>query len=467
MSYRDTRNLTHAVEPGQRPIWVPVHLDAASATDRICRMHEHPHPSRGGKVAFGSAVVMTLLFIAMIVRLLERGIGVWGVNDPVGWGYAIVNFVFWIGIAHAGTLISAILLLMRQGYRTSLNRLAETMTVVAVVCAAVFPVIHMGRAWLFYWMLPIPTAMQIWPNFRSPLTWDVFAIVTYFIVSVLFWYVGMVPDLATLRDRAATRCGQILYTVLAMGWQGSTKEWHYHRMGYLLLAGLATALVISVHSVVSFDFAVSLLPGWHTTILPPYFVAGAIFSGLAMVITLLVPLRSWARLEDLITPRHLESLSRIMLAMSWILAYVYVVEAVSAMRAGGEEAFVFAHRTSGPAAWTFWLMLICNVGLPQSLWSARWRSSPSRLLLISIAANVGMWLERLVIVVRSLARDFLPSSWGDYAPTWVDALTLLGSFGLFAMLLMVLGRYLPMVAIWEVRESILHRQSGRRRDLQP
>jgi len=377
---------------------------------------------------------------------------VWGNDSPVYWGFPIVNFVFWVGIGHAGTLISAILFLFRQKWRTSINRFAEAMTVFAVVCAGLFPAIHIGRVWVVYWLAPYPNQMHVWPNFRSPLLWDVFAVSTYATVSVLFWYLGMIPDLATLRDRAKTRLRQVLYGVFSLGWKGSARQWHVYERAYLLLAALATPLVLSVHSVVSFDFAVSQLPGWHSTIFPPYFVAGAIFSGFAMVITLMVPARAFFGLKDLVTVRHLENMCKILLATACMVGYSYAVEFFIAWYGGNPyERFTFINRALGPYAWAYWIMLSCNVLVPQLLWLKRCRTTPWIMFVVAILVNVGMWFERFVIIVSSLSRDFLPSSWGYFKPTAIDITMLVGSFGLFFTLFLLFCRYLPMVAMAEVK----------------
>ena len=383
------------------------------------------------------------------------GLGTWGITIPIGWGFAIVNFVWWIGIGHAGTLISAILLLFRQQWRTSINRFAEAMTLFAVSCAGIFPLIHMGRPWFGYWMFPYPSVMGIWPQTRSPLVWDVFAVSTYATVSLLFWYVGLVPDLGTLRDRAKHKLVRLFYGVLALGWRGSAQHWHRYETAYLLLAGLATPLVISVHSVVSFDFATSIIPGWHTTIFPPYFVAGAIYSGFAMVMTLTIPLRWLYRLEDFITLRHLRNMANIMLATGLIVGYGYIMEAFIGWYSGNPyEGFMILNRMTGPYAPLYWALIVCNIVVPQALWSQRVKASVPILFLISLVVNVGMWLERFVIVITSLHRDFLPSSWGMYYPTWVDWGLYVGSIGLFLTLLFLFLRVLPMISIFEMRTLV-------------
>jgi molybdopterin-containing oxidoreductase family membrane subunit len=383
------------------------------------------------------------------------GVGIWGINIPVGWGFAIVNFVWWIGIGHAGTLISAILLLLRQKWRTSINRFAEAMTLFAVSCAGLFPLLHMGRPWLAYWMFPYPNTMGTWPQFRSPLVWDVFAVSTYATVSLLFWFVGLIPDLATLRDRARSRIKQVIYGIFAMGWRGSAVHWHRYEVASLLLAGLATPLVVSVHTVVSFDFAAAVIPGWHTTIFPPYFVAGAIYSGFAMVMTLSIPIRKYYGLEDFITMRHLENMAKVMLATGLIVAYGYMMETFTAFYSGNSyEKYAFLNRMTGPYWTAYWSLILCNIAIPQLMWIKRIRTTVWSLFVISLIVNVGMWLERFVIVVTSLHRDFLPSSWGMYYPTRWDWMTFVGSIGLFLTLLYLFIRYLPVISISEMRTLV-------------
>jgi len=428
----------------------------SSVTDIVCNVYERP-ATRGWYVAFAVSSSLTLLLFAMIGYLFARGIGVWGLNHPVGWAFDITNFVFWVGIGHAGTLISAILFLFRQKWRTSINRSAEAMTIFAVACAGIFPLIHVGRPWLAYWLFPYPNQMAMWPGFRSPLLWDVFAVSTYATVSLLFWYMGMVPDLATMRDRATTRPRQIAYGLLSLGWRGSNRHWLRFEKAYLLLAALATPLVLSVHSVVSFDFAVSVLPGWHTTIFPPYFVAGAIFSGFAMVLTLLIPARQIFGLKDLITPKHLDNMTRIILATSLMVGYSYATEFFIAWYSGNSfELFAFLNRSLGPYWWSYWIMVTCNVVVPQVFWFKFFRSNTTAILITSLLVNVGMWFERFVIIVTSLHRDYLPSSWGMFKPTPVDLLTMLGSFGLFFTLFLLFIRFLPFVAMAEVKSVMPH-----------
>jgi len=414
---------------------------------------------------FGS---LTGVLFLMIGYLFLTGVGVWGLNNPVNWGWAIVNFVFWVGIGHAGTLISAILFLLRQKWRTSINRFAEAMTIFAVICASIFPGIHVGRVWVVYWLFPIPNYQAMWPNFRSPLLWDVFAVGTYATVSLLFWYTGMVPDLATLRDRAKGRLQQIIYGALSLGWRGSNRHWQRYEKAYLLLAGLATPLVLSVHSVVSFDFATSQLPGWHTTIFPPYFVAGAVFSGFAMVGTLLIPARQWFGLKEIITFHHLENMNKIILATGSMVGFAYATEFFIAWYGGNPyESFAFVNRAFGPYAWAYWIMVSCNVITPQLFWSKKIRTNIPAMWILYIFVNIGMWFERFVITVTSLSRDFLPSSWDYYNPTIVDILTFVGSFGLFFTLVLLFIRFAPMIAMAEVKTvmPIADAHSGTRRSV--
>jgi Ni/Fe-hydrogenase subunit HybB-like protein len=422
-----------AVEPGHSLIGPG--YSYASITDKISTIVLTQPTPRGWYFGFGIALLLMMGFLYAVTYLLVAGVGIWGVNIPVGWGFAIVNFVWWIGIGHAGTLISAILLLLHQRWRTSINRFAEAMTIFAVACAGVFPLLHLGRPWLAYWLFPYPNTMGTWPQFRSPLVWDVFAVSTYATVSVLFWFVGLIPDLATLRDRAQQRPARVLYGVLAMGWRGSAVHWHRYETASLLLAGLATPLVVSVHTVVSFDFAVAIIPGWHSTIFPPYFVAGAIYSGFAMVMTLAIPLRAFCKLEDFITMRHLGNMAKILLATGMIVAYGYLMETFMAYYSGNPyDRAMIVNRMAGPYAATYWLLIFCNIVAPQVLWSRRVRSSTAGLFVVALIVNLGMWLERFIIVVTSLHRDYLPSSWGMYYPTRWDWTTYLGTIGLFLTL---------------------------------
>jgi Ni/Fe-hydrogenase subunit HybB-like protein len=409
----------------------------------------------------GAAISFSLLMLLLyaVGYLFLRGVGIWGINQPVGWGFAIINFVWWVGIGHAGTLISAILLLLRQEWRTSINRFAEAMTLFAVACAGLFPLLHLGRPWLAYWLFPYPDTMGLWPQFRSPLVWDVFAVSTYATVSLLFWFVGLLPDLATLRDRARRRLAKVVYGILAMGWRGSATHWHRYETAYLLLAGLATPLVVSVHTVVSFDFAIGLLPGWHTTIFPPYFVAGAIYSGFAMVLTLSIPLRAFYGLEDFITMRHLENMAKILIATGLIVAYGYGTEIfMSWYSANNFEWYLTMNRAFGPYWPSYWALILCNIAIPQLLWLRRIRTNTVMLWVIAIVVNVGMWLERYVIVVVSLHRDFLPSSWGTYHGTRWDWATYVGSIGLFLSLLFLFIRFLPVISIAEMRMLVSEKE---------
>lgn len=439
-------------DPRRRTVLVLGDQDFGTVTDKVAGIVEAPRPPRAWYIAITITATFTLILFVMITYLIVRGVGVWGVNVPVSWGFAIINFVFWIGIGHAGTLISAILFLFRQRWRTGINRFAEAMTIFAVMSAGIFPAIHIGRVWVVYWLFPIPSQTWLWPNFRSPLLWDVFAVGTYFLVSLMFWYMGMIPDLATIRDRAKTKLRAYIYGFLALGWRGSARQWLRYEKAYLILAAIATPLVLSVHSIVSFDFAVSILPGWHTTIFPPYFVAGAIFGGFAMVVTLAVPARQLFGLKQLITLHHLENCNKIILATGLMVSYAYIVELFIAWYSGNlTELFVAVNRAIGPYAWAYWTMIFCNVVTPQLFWSKRMRTSIPVMMFVVLCVDIGMWFERFVIVVTSLHRDFLPSSWGMYIPTWVDILTLLGSIGFFLTLFLLFMRYLPMVAMAEVK----------------
>lgn len=411
---------------------------------------------------FAIAFLLTMVLFFAVTYLFLRGVGIWGINIPVAWGFAIVNFVWWIGIGHAGTLISAFLLLMNQKWRTSINRFAEAMTLFAVACAGLFPLLHLGRPWVFYWLFPYPDTMGMWPQFRSPLVWDVFAVSTYFLISLIFWYAGLLPDLATMRDRAKHRWQQVVFGLLCLGWRGSARHWARHQKAYMLLAGLATPLVVSVHSVVSLDFAVGIVPGWHSTIFPPYFVAGAIYSGFAMVLTLLIPLRRMYHLENMITRRHINNAANVMLATGWMVAYGYIMEGFMAWFSGDKfDSYMMANRMAGPYASTFWLLIACNILIPQVLWIRRVRGNMVLLWCISIVVNIGMWLERYVIVVTSLHRDFTPSAWGMYGGTRWDYATFWGTAGLFAALLFLFMRLLPAISISEMRELVTEREEGK------
>jgi Ni/Fe-hydrogenase subunit HybB-like protein len=426
-----------------------------TVTDKISSIVLGRGTSKGWLFGFAIAFSLLMLLNFTIGYLLVKGVGIWGINIPIGWGFAIVNFVWWIGIGHAGTLISAILLLLRQQWRTSINRFAEAMTLFAVACAGMFPLLHMGRPWLAYWLAPYPNPMWLWPQFRSPLVWDVFAVSTYATVSLLFWFVGLVPDLATLRDRARNRPAKVIYGMLAMGWRGSAVHWSRYETASILLAGLATPLVVSVHTVVSFDFSVAQVAGWHTTIFPPYFVAGAIYSGFAMVMTLAIPIRKFYNLEDFITMRHLGNMAKVMLATGLIVAYGYMMETFMAFYSGNPfDRFLIINRMTGPYAFFYWMLIACNIVIPQIMWLRSVRNNVAILFVISLIVNVGMWLERFVIVVISLHRDFLPSSWGMYYPTRWDWATYVGTIGLFLTLLFLFIRFLPVISIYEMRTLV-------------
>jgi Ni/Fe-hydrogenase subunit HybB-like protein len=451
----DSEGSEHPNAAGEGNLVLEPGYTLGTVTDKISSIVLSRGTTKGWLFGFAVAFALMMLFLLAVSYLLVTGVGIWGINIPIGWGFAIVNFVWWIGIGHAGTLISAILLLLRQKWRTSINRFAEAMTLFAVACAGMFPLLHMGRPWLFYWMTPYPNPMWMWPQFRSPLVWDVFAVSTYATVSLLFWFVGLIPDLATLRDRAKNRAAQTIYGILAMGWRGSAVHWHRYETASLLLAGLATPLVVSVHTVVSFDFAVAQVAGWHTTIFPPYFVAGAIYSGFAMVMTLAIPIRKFYHLEDFITMRHLGNMAKVMLATGLIVAYGYMMETFMAFYSGNQfDKFTILNRMTGPYAFFYWMLIACNIVIPQSLWWSRVRSSVPMLFIISLIVNVGMWLERFVIVVISLHRDFLPSSWGMYYPTRWDWATYVGTIGLFLTLLFLFLRFLPMISIYEMRTLV-------------
>jgi molybdopterin-containing oxidoreductase family membrane subunit len=441
----------HHQHSGKFPVVAPGHT-FGSVTDKISAIVLTQKTPRGWYLGLAITAAMVLMLFFALSCLVVYGTGIWGLNIPVVWAFDITTFVWWIGIGHAGTLISAILLLLKQKWRTSINRFAEAMTLFAVLCALIYPIFHMGRPWYFYWLMPYPNTMGLWPQWRSPLVFDVFAITTYFLVSLLFWYVGLIPDFATLRDRARTTLGKVTYGIFAMGWRGSVHHWHRYEKAYVLLAALATPLVVSVHTIVSFDFAVSVLPGWHTTIFPPYFVAGAIFSGFAMVLTLAIPIRAVYKLEDFITMRHLQNMAKILLATGLMVAYGYMVEAFTAWYSGNRfEQYVILNRLMGPYAWLYYLLIACNVLAPQVLWSRNMRSNVMVLFVVSLIVNVGMWLERFIIIVTSLHRDFLPSSWGMFYPTVWDWVTLFGTIGLFLFLLMLFLRFVPMISIFEMR----------------
>ncbi len=454
-----------AQDPNIGRVEIPDVLDLRhtydSATDKINGViltKKTPVPIA---VAMGICFLLAGLLFMTIGRLLTMGIGIWGNNQPVAWAFDIINFVWWIGIGHAGTLISAILFLFRQEWRTSINRFAEAMTIFAVMCAGLFPLLHTGRPWLAYWLFPYPNVMQMYPQFRSPLMWDVFAVSTYFTVSALFWYTGLIPDLASLRDRAKNKLTKIIAGVAAMGWRGSARHWQRYDIIYLLLAGISTPLVISVHSIVALDFAVSQLPGWHTTIFPPYFVAGAVFSGFAMVLTLAIPVRALFGFKDFITQKHLDAISKVMLATGLIVVYGYAMEAFIALvySANPHEEFLMKNRMFGPYAWSYWMLILCNAVIPQLLWFKRIRLHTGIVWVISIFINIGMWLERFVILVTTLHRDFVPSSWGMYKPTIFDFSMFIGTIGFFGLLMCLFIRFVPMIAGFELRE-LLHKKKS-------
>ncbi len=424
-------------------------------TERISGVVENPAP-RWWWVTFTITASVATFGLFCLGYQISTGVGTWGLNHPVGWAWDITNFVFWIGIGHAGTLISAILFLLRQKWRTSINRSAEAMTLFAVICAAIFPGVHVGRVWMAWYLAPLPNNYGIWPNFRSPLVWDVFAVSTYFTVSVLFWYTGLIPDLATLRDRTTSKIRKFLFGIFACGWRGSNRNWRHYEMAYLLLAGLSTPLVLSVHSVVSFDFATSILPTWHTTIFPPYFVAGAIFGGFAMVLTLLIPARAMFKLHDIITPQHIDKMAKIILLTGSFVAYAYTMEFFVAWYSGNSyERFAFWNRIFGPYWWYWWVgMLFCNCLSPQLFWFRWCRRNIFVVYFVCMCVNAGMWFERFIIIVGGLHRDFIPSAWGMFYPTWVDIWTYIGTLGIFTSLFLLFIRFLPMIAMSEVKTAV-------------
>jgi Ni/Fe-hydrogenase subunit HybB-like protein len=445
-------------DPGPDRILGPGH-DYATVTERIAGVAYQPFKNSPKKWLLGAFIsfVFVNIFMVAVSYLFLKGVGIWGINIPVAWGFAIINFVWWIGIGHAGTLISAILFLLKQDWRQSISRFSEAMTLFAVACAGMFPILHLGRPWLAYWLIPYPNSMWLWPQPRSPLEWDVFAVSTYATTSVVFWYVGLIPDLAAMRDAAPHLWQKKLYAILALGWRNSAIHWHRYQKSYLLLAGLATPLVLSVHTIVSFDFAIAQLPGWHTTIFPPYFVAGAVYSGFAMVLTLMIPLRSWYNLKDLITLRHIDAASKLMLGVGLIVAYGYSMEAFFAWYSGDKyESFMYWNRITGPYGWSYAMLISCNILIPQALWLQRVRHNIVLVWLISIVINIGMWLERFEIVVTSLHRDFLPSSWGKYVGTQWDWATYAGTIGFFMLLIFLFVRTLPSISIFELREVVHH-----------
>jgi Ni/Fe-hydrogenase subunit HybB-like protein len=459
---RDLRQNPAAVE--ETPPVIAPGTTPAGLTDQVSHIAlKHPR-TFVWLLLFALASLLLMALLAGLTTLVLRGVGIWGVNIPIGWGIAIGSFVWWIGIGHAGTLISAILLLLRQEWRNSINRFAEAMTLFAVMCAGMYPLAHLGRPWLFYWLIPYPNNMAVWPQFRSPLVWDVFAVSTYFTVSLIFWYAALIPDLGTLRDKSTSRTKAVIYGFLSLGWRGSARHWHRFQTAYLLLGGIATPLVLSVHTVVSFDFAVAIVPGWHSTIFPPYFVAGAIFSGFAMVVMLAIPIRRIWGLENLVTVRHLDNMAKVILATGLIVAYAYVIELFMAWySADSYEEFLAHNRVAGPYAPVYWGTILSNVFSIQALWFRRVRRHPLSLWAIALVVQTGMWLERYMIVVISLHRDYLPSSWGMYAGTFFDWLIFVGTWGLFLWFFLLFLRYAPMITMFEMRETA-HRaeQAGAR-----
>jgi Ni/Fe-hydrogenase subunit HybB-like protein len=441
------------VEVGEQkaPVIQPGHT-FASLTEKIGGIVLKRQIMGGWVLGLFICFMILQWFLLAVCWLFYKGVGVWGVNIPVGWGFAIVNFVWWIGIGHAGTLISAILLLLRQSWRNSINRFAEAMTLFAVACAGMFPIFHLGRPWLFYWLFPYPNTMTYWPNFRSPLVWDVFAVTTYLTISLVFWFVGLIPDLASMRDQTSNKALKFVFGAMAMGWRNSVRHWNRYETAYLLLGGLATPLVLSVHTVVSFDFSVGIVPGWHTTIFPPYFVAGAIYSGFAMVLVLAIPIRKFYGIEDLITMRHIENSAMVMLATGWIVAYGYAFEAFMNWYGGDPyESFLRWNRLHGPYAGFYYALLFTNLVVPQVLWFKKVRTNPLLLFFISLDVLVGMWLERFVIVIVSLSRDFLNSSFGQYYPTQWDWAIFIGTLGFFSACMFLFLRLLPAVSISELK----------------
>jgi len=420
--------------------------------DRLIAKPLDEKPDKKFFIALSITLTLLLIGVISVSYLFLYGTGVWGLNQPVGWAFDITNFVFWVGIGHAGTLISAVLYLLRQKWRTGIARFAEAMTIFAVMCAGIFPIIHTGRPWLAGYLIPYPNQHGLWVNFTSPLVWDVFAVSTYFTVSLVFWYVGLIPDFGVLRDRTASKLKKSIYSIFSLGWRNSHRNWQHYEKAYMLLAGFATPLVLSVHTIVSFDFAVSIIPGWHTTIFPPYFVAGAIFSGFAMVVTVLIFVRKVFDLQHIITLNHLEKMNKIILLTGSMVGYAYGMEFFIAWYSGNPfEQFVFINRAFGPYAWAYWIMISCNVIIPQLFWFKKIRRTIPIMLVIVILVNVGMWFERFVITVTSLHRDFLPSSWGYFVPSIYDLGTLIGSFGLFFTLVLIFTKTLPVVAMSEIK----------------
>ncbi len=457
------RHATRPPEPGVSLAVIAPSQTLVTVTEQISSIPLYRRAPGVWWIMLAIGLGLLTLFLVAVTYLIGKGVGIWGINIPVAWGFAITNFVWWIGIGHAGTLISAFLLLMNQSWRSAINRLAEAMTIFAVMCAGLFPLLHLGRSWIFYWILPYPNTMRVQPNFRSPLVWDVFAVSTYFTVSLLFWYLGMIPDLATLRDQSKNRFAYAFYGVLSWGWRGASRHWRLHQQASLLLAGLATPLVLSVHTVVSFDFTIAILPGWHSTIFPPYFVAGAIFSGFAMVLVLAIPVRAAFGLRNVLTERHLNNCAKLMLATGLIVAYTYIIEPFTAWYSGNAfEMFVVRNRATGPYAWAYWGVIFCNVVVPQLLWFRQFRLRPKLLFTVSIVVLIGMWLERYMIIVSSLHRDYLPSSWANFVAKFWDNATLYGSMGLFLTLFVLFVRFFPVIPMYEVKELLPFSRPSRR-----
>jgi len=433
-----------------------------SISERISGIVVQRKMGLGWLGGFAFAFSLLMLFNFCIAYLFTKGVGIWGLEIPVAWGFAIVNFVWWVGIGHAGTFISAVLYLCNQEWRTSINRFTESMTLFAVSCAATFPLLHLGRPWLFYYLFPYPNTMGMWPQFRSPLMWDMFAVMTYAMVSIVFYFVGLMPDLATLRDRAPHRWQQIIYGILALGWRGSGRQWSRYQAAYLIMAGLATPLVVSVHSIVSLDFAVGIVPGWHTTIMPYYFVAGALLSGFSMALTLVIPVRYFYQLENIITKRHLANMAKLMIATSLVVAHGYITDTFTAWYSGDSyDRYITVDKFTGPYALLGWLLMIMDIGVVQAFWFRSIRESPVALFIIALVANTGLWLDHYILVVQSLHSDYLPSEWKYYRGTMWDWLTLLGSFGLFLTLFFIFIRIFPMVSMFEVRK-LAHKMQDRK-----
>ena len=456
--------ITNRDHPDLQPVAPLIELphDYGSISDAIGSVViERPHPPAWW-ITIGVGFFFLCVFSLSVVYLFAMGTGTWGIAIPVGWGFAIINFVWWIGIGHAGTLISAILLLLRQDWRNAINRFAEAMTIFAVACAAMFPILHLGRPWVFFFIMPLPNSMGLWPQFRSPLAWDVFAVGTYGSVSLLFWYLGLIPDFAMLRDRAKNKFVKMAYGTVALGWRGSARHWLRYETASLLLAGLCTPLVVSVHSIISFDFSISIVPGWHTTIFPPYFVAGAVYAGFAMVLTMLIPVRKWYKLESLVTLRHMDNMGKVMLATALVVCYGYFSEAFFSWYSGGQyERFMMLNRMTGPYAPAYWALLVCNFAVPQLLWFRYVRTHSWPLFGVCMFVNVGMWLERYVIIATSLTRDYIPAAWGTYHGTIWDWGIYLGTLGFFTVCMCMFIRFMPMIAVHEIR--VTHHQTTSKR----